>query len=212
MAICNTSAKMVLARKERIPVLISILEESNIQQLSALSSSLGDMIYFVNLGALLVCGRVFVLFARDHWKTDNPLESKVFQQILQSKEVQSHLQGNLMLYRVFSNSELDLLLVLTTHSSHSRQDIAEALREGTVYKLLIGNTISDLRACIRILVSGFARAALSFIGEHQPSLTVLRRMGAGYSIHVFVLLDLYSSTNEAGKRPTLGTVIFNGKE
>lgn len=85
---------MSVARKERIPLLIGILEESNLEQLSALSSSLGDMcISVIRVGALLICGRVFQLLAADLCQSHNPLLPKVLNTILNSKEAQSHLRG-----------------------------------------------------------------------------------------------------------------------
>jgi len=74
---------------------------------------------------------------------------------------------------------------MTQESELPREEIKKALAQGTVHDLLKENTKNDLKTCIRIVMSPFARAAIQFIGKYQPCLSVLQRIGAGFSLSKF---------------------------
>jgi len=88
-----------LTPTDRVPMLLSILENSDFEQLSAMSTCLGDAIYFARIGALMICGRVFMLLSVDDFQCHDPLlhsgrsGSSIFGKILRSKKAQWHLTG-----------------------------------------------------------------------------------------------------------------------
>jgi len=82
---------------DRLPKLLSILQNSDLNELSAMSKCFGDAVYFARIGALLICARVVWLISVDDFKCDDPLRvagrSNIFLRILKTEKAQRHLAG-----------------------------------------------------------------------------------------------------------------------